>query len=492
MALLIGPNAPLALEPRCRATYSNHVHDFCKPAASGSPYPLLDGPATMHWFLHAAGECHAGLARNLAAAAAQRGGAGGSAAAAATATAATAAGECHADLGCQEVAPSVGAAGAGSAAQRGTAGSSGITAEGRSGVASIGQQSASSAADCGGVMGAADFFVSHAPFHSLVKKTFARLCWLDECAAAKPLVPAAAEPAAAAAAAPAAAAAAPAAAVAPAAAAAPVAAAGVTPRTTAVSQPGMQLGVCADAPAGEIDMSGAEASNKQAHPQQSGKALRLVEPASPAAGAAVDKALERQLAERFASAFNRKLSDGCWLQRRLGNLYTASLWAGLASLVYFQGGALAGRRVLLYSFGSGVMASLFALRGRASGGVVDSGSGSAGADATGSSSDGSSSGTCVGGNPAGSSGAAAGAAGESRFTLEAMQRALNLETRLAARRYLDIPSFRECMALAHAAMQAAAPFMPKGGRGTGELAAGAFYLVEVDAMHKRTYAQFEG
>jgi len=54
-----------------------------------------------------------------------------------------------------------------------------------------------------------------------------------------------------------------------------------------------------------------------------------------------------------------------WLQRQLGNQYTASCWTGLAALLERRAGRLAGQRVLLFSYGSGVQASLLVLQGRA-------------------------------------------------------------------------------------------------------------------------------
>jgi 3-hydroxy-3-methylglutaryl CoA synthase len=57
-------------------------------------------------------------------------------------------------------------------------------------------------------------------------------------------------------------------------------------------------------------------------------------------------------------------SQGAELQRQLGNLYTASLFSGLAGLLAQQGAGLAGKRLLCFSYGSGVVASMFCLRGR--------------------------------------------------------------------------------------------------------------------------------
>ncbi len=59
-----------------------------------------------------------------------------------------------------------------------------------------------------------------------------------------------------------------------------------------------------------------------------------------------------------------QVAPGTLLPRQIGNCYTASLWAGLASLVDSQRELLEGRTVLMFSFGSGIAASIFLLTGR--------------------------------------------------------------------------------------------------------------------------------
>ena len=66
-----------------------------------------------------------------------------------------------------------------------------------------------------------------------------------------------------------------------------------------------------------------------------------------------------------AAEFERKVAPSLGIAQQCGNMYTASLLAGLAWLVESQGAALAGCRVLMYSYGSGAAASLFSLVGRA-------------------------------------------------------------------------------------------------------------------------------
>ncbi|GLI68021.1 hypothetical protein VaNZ11_012338, partial [Volvox africanus] len=80
-----------------------------------------------------------------------------------------------------------------------------------------------------------------------------------------------------------------------------------------------------------------------------------------------DKVLEAQLLACTAEDWLRKAEDGAWLQKQVGNSYTACVWQGLAGLLWRRGGQLAGERVLLFSFGSGTIASLLSLVPRGGG-----------------------------------------------------------------------------------------------------------------------------
>lgn len=86
-----------------------------------------------------------------------------------------------------------------------------------------------------------------------------------------------------------------------------------------------------------------------------------------------NKALQRSLVAWAAPAYAVMAAPAAALQRQLGNLYTGSVWAGLGALVAAQGEELAGKRVLLYSFGSGAVASLLVVRGRHTGGGAAAG-----------------------------------------------------------------------------------------------------------------------
>lgn len=64
-ALLVGPDAPLVLQPwPWRSSFSAHTYDFFKP--HGHPlYPVVDGPATLLWFTKAADAAAAQLHTQL-------------------------------------------------------------------------------------------------------------------------------------------------------------------------------------------------------------------------------------------------------------------------------------------------------------------------------------------------------------------------------------------------------------------------------------------
>ena len=75
-------------------------------------------------------------------------------------------------------------------------------------------------------------------------------------------------------------------------------------------------------------------------------------------------AVDAVLALQIASAPFLQVAPGTLLPRQIGNCYTASLWAGLASLIDSQGEQLAGRTILMFSYGSGVASSFLLLTGR--------------------------------------------------------------------------------------------------------------------------------
>jgi hydroxymethylglutaryl-CoA synthase len=63
---------------------------------------------------------------------------------------------------------------------------------------------------------------------------------------------------------------------------------------------------------------------------------------------------------KLNSYFKKKVEPGMLLSKNIGNIYTWSLYIGLASLL--NEGNLIGKRVLMFSYGSGLMSSMFRLR----------------------------------------------------------------------------------------------------------------------------------
>eukprot|EP00002_Diphylleia_rotans_P029720 TRINITY_DN606_c0_g1_i1.p1 TRINITY_DN606_c0_g1~~TRINITY_DN606_c0_g1_i1.p1 ORF type:complete len:465 (+),score=109.05 TRINITY_DN606_c0_g1_i1:104-1498(+) len=74
------------------------------------------------------------------------------------------------------------------------------------------------------------------------------------------------------------------------------------------------------------------------------------------------------------NAFESKVQPSCLLPKNLGNTYTGSVYSGLLSLLALRGGdvegeadkELVGKRIALFSYGSGLASSIFVLRVAAS------------------------------------------------------------------------------------------------------------------------------
>jgi len=64
-----------------------------------------------------------------------------------------------------------------------------------------------------------------------------------------------------------------------------------------------------------------------------------------------------------SSFYETKVHPSTLLGRECGNMYTGSVYASLASLIHAKGGNLAGNGILVYSYGSGAMSSVFILKG---------------------------------------------------------------------------------------------------------------------------------
>jgi hydroxymethylglutaryl-CoA synthase len=80
-----------------------------------------------------------------------------------------------------------------------------------------------------------------------------------------------------------------------------------------------------------------------------------------------DKTLESKLKSLSAKSYERRLSDSNAASKLVGNTYTASVFLGMASLVDRAGGRgelTPGKSVVVFSYGSGALATMYRLRVR--------------------------------------------------------------------------------------------------------------------------------
>jgi len=75
-----------------------------------------------------------------------------------------------------------------------------------------------------------------------------------------------------------------------------------------------------------------------------------------------DRALYKELTKATQEHFNKMGAPACLVSKEIGNVYSASLWLSLASLCGL-GPNLAGKRILGFSYGSGLCSTSFVLRG---------------------------------------------------------------------------------------------------------------------------------
>ncbi|XP_019634532.1 PREDICTED: hydroxymethylglutaryl-CoA synthase, cytoplasmic-like [Branchiostoma belcheri] len=76
-----------------------------------------------------------------------------------------------------------------------------------------------------------------------------------------------------------------------------------------------------------------------------------------------NKDLEKAFVNASKDLFNSKTKLALLLATQVGNMYTPSLYSGLASLLYSKSAAdLAGRRVGFFSYGSGLASAMFSVR----------------------------------------------------------------------------------------------------------------------------------
>lgn len=152
-----------------------------------------------------------------------------------------------------------------------------------------------------------------------------------------------------------------------------------------------------------------------------------------------DKELETKMKDTAGPLYASKVADGCTLSKQIGNTYTASLYMNLSCIVSLKGASLLGKRLTLFSYGSGAMASMFEINPRES---------------------------------------------YSEFSLQRIQEALRVSARLADRQKMtpaDLTKALEIREHSHGFV----PYQPL--CSTDGLYPGTFYLEEINSSFERRY-----
>jgi len=148
--------------------------------------------------------------------------------------------------------------------------------------------------------------------------------------------------------------------------------------------------------------------------------------------------VEKTFVELSRTVFADKTEASLLLASRVGNTYTASVYSGLASyLLSVPPERLPGKRIGLFSYGSGLASSMYSIR------VVDNGS-------------------------------LTGLIGNLKKSVDCLEG----RTRLAPEQFAEVLDVRQ-------KSQHRAPYVPIGDR--GQLFPGTWFLSSIDEMHRRYY-----
>lgn len=137
--------------------------------------------------------------------------------------------------------------------------------------------------------------------------------------------------------------------------------------------------------------------------------------------------------------YNAKVEPATLLPKQIGNMYCASLYGGLVSLLHQKAGVLDGKRALLFSYGSGLASTLFSIRFRE---------------------------------------------GEGYFTLSRISSALDITSKLESFITVTPDEFDKTMQIMET-RYGANDFKPVAK--SSNIRPGTFFLVGVDVLYRRTY-----
>jgi len=162
-----------------------------------------------------------------------------------------------------------------------------------------------------------------------------------------------------------------------------------------------------------------------------------------------DKLLEKELKQISSAAFKSKLSDSNAASKKIGNTYAASVFMGIASLVDKIGQdetSAIGKNAVVFSYGSGSMASMYRLHIR---------------------------------KPE----------QQQKFTIGKMSKVINFSERLSSRKELEAKELDEVMDCREKMHKAGVPYQPQYDVNT-RLFPGTYYLKSINANWTRVYDRF--
>ncbi|XP_027360174.1 hydroxymethylglutaryl-CoA synthase-like [Abrus precatorius] len=151
--------------------------------------------------------------------------------------------------------------------------------------------------------------------------------------------------------------------------------------------------------------------------------------------------LEKASQQVAKPLYDAKVQPTTLIPKQVGNMYTASLYAAFASLLHNKHSTLVDKRVILFSYGSGLTATMFSLQLRDS---------------------------------------------QPPFSLANIAEVMNVDGKLKSRREFPPEEFVETLKLMEH-RYGAKEFVTS--KDSSLLSAGTFYLTEVDSMYRRFYVE---
>jgi hydroxymethylglutaryl-CoA synthase len=158
-----------------------------------------------------------------------------------------------------------------------------------------------------------------------------------------------------------------------------------------------------------------------------------------------NKDLDKALGAIGADLYAKQVGPTVGFSQNIGNSYTGALWTNLACTVDSLGSSLDAKRLGLFSYGSGALATMFSMDGHKK---------------------------------------AKSSADNAHFSLDGMKQAMDLQHRLASRKVATPEEFTEALAMRERSYGKSG-YMPAGS--IENVPKGGWYLKEVTGSHARVY-----